>query len=199
VGEKKNPSSHFPPPPKKKKTAPFSTACYAFPLTAWNFPFQNCSLITPSKRWGTNSAGRWHSYRRNLCYTDFEICLSCQKKFSFISCISFTLWKRDNFKRASLSFGRWEWVSCNHFTTSKKKPSIGKEVTQSLPRKDKPFSYTNNLSVKCALREKSHTVNLALVWRTMAGHSSSKPKSKFQAISGGLTLSWMMKVHYLCL
>jgi hypothetical protein len=67
-------------------------------------------------------------YWRNLYNTDFEIGLCSQKKISFISCISFTLWKCDNFKGVSLCFRWWEWVSCNYFTTSKK-TSIGKEVT----------------------------------------------------------------------
>jgi hypothetical protein len=30
------------PPPQKEKTAPFMRACWALPMAAWNFSFQNC-------------------------------------------------------------------------------------------------------------------------------------------------------------
>ncbi len=55
---RKNQKSVSPCPLKKKKTGLFMSACWAFPLAAWNFSLQNCSspfsprLMAGAEFWG---------------------------------------------------------------------------------------------------------------------------------------------------
>jgi hypothetical protein len=53
----KNNSPQAPtPPPRKKKPGPIMSACWAIPLAAWNFYFQNCSspFLAYTNRQGQN-------------------------------------------------------------------------------------------------------------------------------------------------